>query len=410
MIEIKVNDFGKNIVSKLFNFFDEVREKDIFEKLNSIYRSKFQYDGFWYEIKINESEIAVLFSKTNNEHSIDILSVPMLPSAHSSNMSSKDLDRLINAIANRVVVFDVSMLKKMKQDLNVNILNESYSILEKELEKYYSSMVDDINVIFESSENFKKTIVLNDGDDHYHKYEINGKQVVVFSNTSCIEEYFTIYEKDSKTDTIRIVNGTVAEIYKNKNYKIRTIVIGKYPNIIEDYLKNKHPICVIEKNEVKYINKINEILELNYHAKDLSSKYKLKRKLPYNRENMKEMLNYLTFDNMYTLLTHGLWSINGKWEKNNKEEYFFVFESEIETFKDHDKMVYEEDGLKYVSITRKDAAMLSLPAGNLKEEWKDLIVESYFYIKDNKKSLPLCEISDQEFSKVEKYLKNNKYI
>ncbi len=409
MRDIKIDEFGKDIIKNLFNILDELYEKNMFEKSDLIFRSKDTYDGYKYEISIDEADILAVFRKNDGEKIFDILSVPVITPEHVSSMRNSDLDKLIDALATiKVNVFNVSMLEKMAQDLNLNTLNNSYSILKKELEKYYSSMVYDIKAIFDVYEIYKNNDIVNYGN--YHKYKINGKQVIVFSNTSCVEEYFTIYEKDKKTNTIRIITDTVDSINKNKKYNIRTVVIGKYRNIIEDYLKNHEPICVIEKDKVKYINTLTEIIDLNHHAKYLSAKYNIQRILPYNQENMVEMLNYLTFNNMYTLLTHGLWSINGEWKKNEDGEYFFVFKSEIDNIKYHDEMVYDESGLKYVSITAKNSAMLSLPNGKIKDEWLNLIVESYFYIKENKEKLPLCNISDEEFNSLKMYLKENNYI
>lgn len=269
-------------------------------------------------------------------------------------------------------------------------------------------MVNDLNVIFDLSKHFKKSIVLRYED--YHKYTINGKEIVVCSQLSCIDEYFTIYERDKRTHTIRIITDTVENVFKNHKYKTKTIVIGKHRKIVEDYLNTYPSVCVVESDNVKHVDKIEIIERLNSNARDLSKHFNIEMKRPYDPQDMKEMLKYLTFDNMYTLLTHGLWSIKGRWQINSNDEYFFVFESEIENVKDHEEMSYEKNGLEYVSLTSNDSAMLSLPKGKLKEEWKELIVKSFNYIKENKAELSVCQISDQEFLWVETYLKDNKYI
>lgn len=408
MREVDIKGFGKNIIQTLFSFFDEAGAKNIFEKVKAHYRSRESYDGYWYEMKIDKRNY-ITFSKTNNIDTIKFLVSPMLSPEYSEKLTPKDLKDFLNVMSSQVHIYNVSMLKKMTQDFKIDTFNEAYRILDNELQKYYPNMIADIAIVFAASGKFKKTVLLNDGDNHYHKYKINEKQVVVFSNTSSVEEYFTIYEKDLKTNTVRIITDKVDTVTKKHN--IRTIVIGKYKKIIEEYLESHPPICVIENNQIKYLDDINEIFDLNSHSKELGHKYKLQKELPYNPENMKEMFQYLDFDNMYTLLTHGMWSTKGRWQHNEKDEYYFVFESEIEYFKSHEKMVYEEEtALKYVSITIKEAAMLSLPEGKLKTEWENLIVESYLYIKNNKEKLPVCAITDSEFMKVERYLKANDYI
>lgn len=409
MRDIEIQDFGKNILQTLFGFFQSAGEKDIFEKVGSSYKTKQSYSGYWYEMKIDNSNSEVVFYKTSNENTIEFFRSPIFTPEYREKLSTNDLKKFLNVLSNKVKIENISMLKQMTQDFNINVFDEAYSILDKELQKYYPNMVADMNLVFDASEKFKKTVSLNDGDNHYHKYTINDKQVLVFSNTSCINEYFTIYERDQKTNTIRIITGEVTDVLKK--HKIRTIVVGKYQKIIEEYLENHKPICVIENDEIKYVDYIHEILDLNYHSKELGHKYNLQKKLPYNPENMKEMFNYLQFNNMYTLLTHGMWSIKGRWQKNENNEHYFVFESEIDYFKSHEKMVYEEENaLQYISSTNKKAVMLSLPEGALKNEWANLIVESYLYIKNNKEKLPLSAINDNELKEVENYLKENEYI
>lgn len=409
MREIEIQGFSKNIIQNLFSFFEAAGEKNLFEQVNFRYKTKISYEGYYYEMEIDKNNSEVIFYQTNNEKTTNFLNVPILTPEYIAKISPDDLNKTLKVLSNRVKLENTSILKQMTQHFNIDVLDEAYSILDKELQKYHLNMVADINFIFEASEKFKKTVAIDDGNNHYHKYTINNKQVLVYSNTSCINEYFTIYERDLITKDVRIITGEVSDVL-NK-HKVKSIVIGKYKKIIEEYLENHKPICVIENGEVKYIDYMYEIIDLADHSKELGHKYNLHKELPYNPENMREMFKYLNFNNMYTLLTHGLWSIKGNWKKNENNEYYFVFESEIEYFKSHEKMVYEEENaLKYVSTTNKKAVMLSLPEGKLKNEWSNLIVESYLYMRKNKEKLPVCAITDSELKYVEDYLKRKDYI
>ncbi len=433
--EIYLKKTSKEIVEKSHEFYKEIKNSNKFqikedsENIKSFISNK-KINGFYYEVKFK-------LANSGLKHFI------------ASVKKEKNIENFKDYFSNAVIVFPLINVQEMKEkvqndplkkyeELNdgtdmisslIEVLSErSFSINDIksfrefinlfEIKSISSEMLDhcleDINIYELESNIYLKTIFnaydlmpksksFNDNDYHYNKYEFNNKDILVFSNSASCVSYFIIFEKDKNNEDYKVYLDVIDNI--DNNFKFKSIIIGKYPEIIKHYVENKDPDLEFKNGRFTSINNPNIIKHLDDHYDMLFKMYQKKIKKEYNEEDLEEVLKYMKLSNLNELYTYGLWSKESKWIKNEKGEFYIDFEDLVGLIKYNENgLSLIEDQTSYVSVVVDNSPMLKIPKGKIKKDYLNLINESYKFIKNNKEKMKVCDVTDKQIEKVGKIL------
>jgi hypothetical protein len=315
-------------------------------------------------------------------------------------------------LIDKVSIYKVSLLENFFNDLNIKQYSYITDLLKEDLKKYEFSIKSNLEVIFNGAENFKKSISLEDSDFNYAKYSINNKTIVAYNNGARGQPLLIIYENDDNKN-IRVLCEYGDKIDKLFNKKDKCY--SKYSDIVKYCLENSPVSIVIKDDEVKILDEPYQILEAYHAAKALIRKFKLVKKVQYNKENLKELLQYSIYPSINALLTHGMWSVNGIWNINENNEYYFEFKDDdmndiINDISYDQKLQFRYETNESINAVKNKSIMKTLPNGIIKQDWLNLIIDSYVYYINNNNNFKVNSVKSNDIKRVEKYLKTNRYI
>lgn len=409
MNTVHYQNFAFNITKNMSDISSIVNDKSKFEKINNKNEAKYiSVQAFYDDHEIGLYRYSVLLTLNHmcyiyiTKASRDdlILKFYIYPS-----------DKINEAITevDNCFVYKTSVLEKFYHDMNLIQYKPIIKSLENDLKNYDFSIKSNIEVIFKGSEKFKKSLSLNNSEYNYTKYQLNDKKIIAYNNNATMNTYLILYEKDENTNTIRVLVEDGNKLDKRFNKKDRCY--SKYKDIVKYCVENTPASVVIQNNEVKMIDEPYQIIETYDIAYALILKFGIIKEIPYNEEDLKDVLKYVNYESMNGILTYGIWTSTGKWLLNNNDEYYFKFDgNHIEDIIRNTKLKYNENHFGSILKINKKSMIKSLPNGVIKQEWANLIVDAYAYYIRNKNNFNINYVTEKEIKKVEKYLKMNGYI
>lgn len=411
MRNIDLPKFSGAVVMVLEDMFLTALKNGDFKKLSEIknYKNKIEttlitknsYDGFHYIFKLDELFIVYRIAKDkvkDQENCREQLMISLLmnPKQWEKMKTDGSFDMMAN---HQFHVSNLSLLKKMMVDLELNHFDDKYHLFEKDMAAYDFGFKSDIDLIFEASTRYNEK--LDERSDCFHKHRFGTKEIISYTSTSACITKFILYERDTETGTIRVFE----ELEENVDellFPHDSIVIGEFPEIVKYYVENTVPCAIIEngvliKNENPYV-----ILTSHYVADGLSSEFSIEKKKPYDITSLASVMDYLITDNINLLYTYGLWSSTAKWKKNDHGRYYIAFTDDmLETKKRSTGFVHGGSDYGYISQYSSKSAMYKLPeTGEIEPEWLDLVIKSYTFVSKYHKKLPVCDATEKDIERV----------
>jgi hypothetical protein len=367
------------------------------------------YDGFHYIFKLDELFVVyrVAADKVKDQENIrEQLMISLLASPKEWERMKGDGSFSMMA-SYQFHVSNISLLKKMMIDLDLNHFDDKYHLFSEDMSAYDFGFKSDVNLIFEAATHYKDK--LDDRSDCFHKHQFGTKEVISYTSTSACVTTFILYERDTETGVIRIFDE-LEENVDDVKFPHDTIVIGEYPEIVKHYIENTEPCAVIENGVVVKNENPYTILRTYYNADGLAAEFEIEKKKPYDVTSLSSVMDYMVTDNINLLYTYGLWSSNSKWKKNEQGRYYIAFTDDmLETQKRETGMVHGSSDYGYISIYSSKSAMYKLPVnGEIEPEWLDLVVKSFTFVSKYHKKLPVCEAKEKDIQVIrEKLLARN---
>lgn len=364
------------------------------------------YDGFQYIFKLDELfsvyRIATEKVAENMDYQREHIMTALLT-------SPKEWDRMkadgsFKMMSNyQFYVSNIENLKKMMADLKLNHFDDKYHYFEEDMKIYEFGFKSDIDVIFEAATEYDDKLEM--GNEIFNKYTIGTKEIVVHVNTSACVTSFILYERDTVTGSIRIIEDLEENV--DERFERDTIVIGDYPEIVNHYVEHGNPCVVIEngvfiKNENPHV-----ILISSFNAYGLAEEFSIEKAKPYDVTSLASVMEYMTYDNINLLYTYGLWSSDCKWKKNAAGNYYIAFDEDmLSTYKRDTEMVHGSKDYGYISVYSYKSPMYKLPeTGEIEPEWLDLVVKSFTFVSKYHKKLQVCEAKEKDIQKIAEKLK-----
>lgn len=301
-------------------------------------------------------------------------------------------------------ISNISVLKKIMFDLGLNQFDDKYQFFEEDMQKYDFGLKADLNSIFEASKHYDSFIEL--GSDFFHKHQIGTKEVISHTNTDAGITAFILYERDTETGDIRIIEELEENV--DEKFERETIVIGEYPEIVKHYVETAEPSVIIKNGNISKNDNPHIILITHFNAYGLEKEYNIKRPLPYDISNLNSVMDYLVFDNINWLYTLGMWSSKARWTKNDKNEYYPAFTDDLLAgYKRGTPIVYDSKDLGHISTYDETSAMHNLPVdGRIAPEWLELVKKSLNFLTVNREKLPVCDVNEEQIHAVKEKLAN----
>lgn len=370
------------------------------DKQDLVLKSSKTYDGYSYVFNVGKD---FLLHRVNSDNNSELVMAGLYASKKSWEKMIEDGSFTLMA-SYQFFISNISILKKIMSDLGLNQFDDKYQFFEEDMQKYDFGLKADLNSIFEASKHYDSFIEL--GSDFFHKHQIGTKEVISHTNTDAGITAFILYERDTETGDIRIIEELEENV--DEKFERETIVIGEYPEIVKHYVETAEPSVIIKNGNISKNDNPHIILITHFNAYGLEKEYNIKRPLPYDISNLNSVMDYLVFDNINWLYTLGMWSSKARWTKNDKNEYYPAFTDDLLAgYKRGTPIVYDSKDLGHISTYDETSAMHNLPVdGRIAPEWLELVKKSLNFLTVNREKLPVCDVNEEQIHAVKEKLAN----
>jgi len=412
MREIELPTFSGAVVMVMEDMFLTALKNGDMKKLSQIknYNNKTEttlitqnpYNGFQYIFKLDDMLTIYRIQKDKVEkqdmYREHIMST-LIASPSALEKFKKDGEfKLMSSYG-----FHISSIKHLKQmmvDLNLNHFDDKYHYFEQDMALYDFGFKSDVNVVFEAATHFKRKLTL--GSDHFNKYVFENKEVVAYTSDSACVTTFILYERDLETGNIRIFEE-LEENVDDKKFPHDTIIIGRYPKIVQHYIENTEPCAVIENSVVIKNENPHVVLTSCFVASTLADEYSIQTQVPYDVTSLTSVMDYMFSDNINLVYTYGLWTSKAKWKKNEHGRYYIEFTDDMLSIKKRNSpMVHGGKNYGYITDYHFKSPMNTIPEqGDIEPEWLDLVVKSFTFVSKYRKKLDVCEVTDNDLQQIE---------
>lgn len=412
MRAIELDRFSAAVVMVMEDMFLEALKNGDFKKISQIKNhnnktettliTRGDYHGFHYIFKLDEM-LSVYRVQKNKVEEQNIYREHILTTllVSADQLEKLKADGGFQMMASyQFYVSSMPHLKTMMIDLNLSHFDDKYHYFEEDMANYNFGLKRDIDVIIESAKHFNRKLTL--GSDCFNKHVFGDKEVIAYTSTSACVTTFILYERDVVTGHIRIFEELENNVDDEK-FPHDTIVIGRYPKIVQYYIENTDPCVVIENDVVIKNDNPHVVLTSSFIATSLAEEYSIEKRVPYDITSLASVMEYLITDNINLLYTYGMWSSNAKWKKNEQGRYYIELpEDMLATRKRGTPMVHGGKAYGYITDYRFKSPMNKIPeSGEIEPEWLDLIVKSFTFVSKYRKKLDVCEINDNDLKQVE---------
>lgn len=375
-------------------------------KIETTLITQHKYNGFQYIFKLDEvfsiyrvAQEKVDNQETDREH---IITATLASPAQWEKFKLDGKFKLMSS--HRFVVSNISLVKKMMIDLGLNHFDDKYDLFEDDMKVYDFGFKRDIDIIFSSADLYKKKLNLH--DDWFHQYTFGNKKVISHTNTSACLTTFILYELNTDTGTIRVFEE-LEENVDEKKFPHSTIIIGKYPKIVEHYIENSEPCVIIENGNIIKNDNPHLIISTSFNAHALANNFSIEKAKPYDISRLSSVMEYMSYENINLLYSYGLWSSAVKWKLNEQGEYYIAFSDEmISEHKRSEAIIHDSNDYGYISTYSSKSAMFKLPNGKVAKEWLDLVVKSHSFVSKYIKKMAVCEVTKKDLDTVETWIQH----
>jgi len=401
MIDVRQNEFGKKVARNLAPILVSlVQNSELFYRIHHdtdlIFESKINYKNRYYIVKIDNRITVSRQSKYDKDVLDDIFATPALFNK-ASPVTQKDYEMVVEYV---FFINDTEAFAEFFSDMNIDDIKPYYYLMDSATQLYNDLMLMDLESIFKCSQRFSKSINLFSGTQYIHKHIIDNKETLTFVDTSRVVEEFIIYEKNPDNGHINVYRELVANIDPNV-FKMNTIVVSKYKNLIEHCIKTLVPKLIVKdkkiiKNSDSTIIKVTDDLAI-----DLNNKYKIVTQTVFDKSHLPTIMDYLSYDNINLLYGYALWSSGrGKWVKGKRGFYIVFSDSDVLRVKRMTPMQINSNNLGYIASTSENCVMSNIPEGVIDPDWCELVRKSYWFMYHNYDKIPVCDVDELLLDKV----------
>lgn len=412
MRSIELTRFSAAVVMVMEDMFLTALKNGDFKKLSQVknYNNKTEttlitqkpYNDFQYIFKLDEMLTVYRIQKNKvdqqemyREHIMTTLLT------NPAQLEKLKVDGGFQTMASyQFYISSMSNLKQMMVDLNLNHFDDKYHYFEEDMATYNFGFKNDIDVVFEAGKHFNRKLTL--GSDCFNKHVFGDKEVISYTSTSAGVTTFILYERDMVTGHIRIFEDLEDNV-DEEQFPHDTIIIGRYPKIVQHYIENTAPCVVIENDVILKNENPHVVLTSSVIAYTLADEYSIKKRVPYDVTSLASVMDYMVIDNINLLYTYGLWSSDAKWKKNEHGRYYLeLTEDMLATRKRGTAMVHGSKSYGYITEYRFRSPMNKIPeTGEIEPEWLDLVVKSFTFVSKYRKKLDVCEVTEKDLKAVE---------
>lgn len=278
MRNIELPKFAGAAVLTIEDAINQALQKGTLKKVKNkeentvTFKSSKKYDGYRYEFNIlQEFSINKITTRKKSEL---LMSGLYTSKASWQKMIDDGSFELMSSY--QFYVSNLCTLKKAMSDLEIDIFDDKYHLFQEDMEKYEDILKQDLNTIFDISEKYDTDNEFILGSDIFHKHKIGTKDIISHTNVDACVTAFILYEQDSETGEIRVIEELEQNV--DRKFKRKTTVIGKYPEIVEHYIRTSVPSVIIRDNAIVKNNNPHVVLRTYLNASAIRYKIALEEK------------------------------------------------------------------------------------------------------------------------------------